>query len=48
MSFLLEKSGVFLFWNMTFFSIEKIKYFGFFYYEFFLEILIISHKKVKK
>ena len=33
---------------MTFFLIEKAKYFGFFYSEFMLEISTISYEKVKK
>ena len=39
---------VFLILEDIFFLIEKAKYFDFFYSEFVLEILIISHEKVKK
>ena len=39
---------VFFILEDIFFLIEKAKYFDFFYSEFFLEISIISHEKVKK
>ena len=48
MLFLVRQGWCFSFWKITFFLIEKAKYFGFFYSEFFLEISTISHEKVKK